>query len=298
VERSLRILRGRLLPGGRGTWRTLWGDQDAQHVRGALEDLASPSLFGGAQVLVVRHADLLREDEQAAVLLALPSLGEGGSLIMVATAADQRRKLMATSLRAGAAHGFPALDARTAPPWVVRLARERGHEIAPAAAQELVERSGPDLAVLDGEIEKLSLHLGPRTRIDVAHVRELVVAVRGHRVDELTDRLARRDRAGAARLLRQLLAEGEPPLRLIAFLASNLRRALHVSELAETGLGPEDIAQRLRMPAWLVGKTMGRGKAKSLRHALFVLRRVDLELKSARAGDAVLDAALLEIAAG
>ena len=71
-----------------------------------------------------------------------------------------------------------------------------------------------------------------------------------------------------------------------------------MSELAETGLGPEDIAQRLGMPAWLVSKSMGRGKAKSLSRALFVLRRVDLELKSARAGDAVLDAALLEIASG
>jgi DNA polymerase-3 subunit delta len=267
-------------------------------VRGALEDLASPSLFGGTQVLVVRHADTLREDEQAMILEALSSLGEGGTLILVTSAADQRRKVIAACLRAGAAHGFPTLDPRAAPPWVVRLARERGHEIAPAAAQELVERSGSDLGVLDGEIEKLSLHVGPRTRIDVAHVRDLVAAARAHRVDELTDRLARRDRAGAARLLRQLLAEGEPPLRLIAFLASNLRRALHVSELAETGLGPEDIAQRLGMPAWLVSKSMGRGKAKSLSRALFVLRRVDLELKSARAGDAVLDAALLEIASG
>jgi DNA polymerase III subunit delta len=295
VERALGVLRGRLLPGGRGTWRTLWGDQDAQHLRPALEDLASPSLFGGTQVLVVRHADALREDDQAVVLEALPSLGEGGSLILVAGAADQRRRLFGSCLRAGAAHAFPQLDTRAAQPWVVRLARERGHEIAPAATQDLVERGGSNLGVLDAELEKLSLHAGPRTRIEQAHVRAMVTAARAHGVDELTDRLARRDRAGAARMLRQLLAEGEPPLRLIAFLASNLRRSLHVSELAETGLGPEQIGQRLNMPAWLVSKSLGRGKAKDLTRALFVLRRVDLELKSARAGEAVLDAALLEI---
>ena len=267
-------------------------------MRAALEDLASPSLFGGAQVLVVRHADGLREDDQAMILEALPSLGEGGTLILVTGSADQRRRLFGTCLRAGAGHGFPALEPRAAPPWVVRLARERGHEISPAAAQELVERSGADLGVLDGELEKLSLHIGPRTRIEATHVRAMVAAARAHGVEELTDRLARRDRAGAARMLRQLLAEGEPPIRLIAFLASNLRRALHVSELSETGLGPEEIGQRLNMPAWLVGKSLGRGKAKDLARALFVLRRVDLELKSARAGEAVLDAALLEIASG
>lgn len=232
------------------------------------------------------------------LLEALPNLGEGGTLVLVAGAADQRRRLFGACLRAGAGLAFSAVDGRAAQPWVVRLARERGHEIAPAAAHELVERSGSNLGVLDGELEKLSLHAGPRTRLDETHVRAMVAAARAHGVEELTDRLARRDRSGAARMLRQLLAEGEPPLRLIAFLASNLRRSLHVSELAETGLGPEQIGQRLNMPAWLVSKTLGRGKAKDLTRALMVLRRVDLELKSARAAEAVLDAALLEIASG
>ena len=292
------MLRRRLVPPGRsGTWRTLWGDQDADRLGDALADLRSPPLFGGAQVLVLRNADKLRDDDQARVLDALPALGAGGALILeVAGDADQRRKLIAACLRAGAGFGFPELDAGAAAPWVVRLARERGHEIASAAVEELLERAGPTLGVLAGELDKLSLHVGPGTRIEAEHVRAVATSARSHKVEELTDRLARRDLPGAARVLRQLHAEGVSPLLVVGFLAANLRRALHVAELAEQGLGPAQIAERLGMPRWLVDKSRRRGRAADLERALLVLRRLDLELKSARDEEACFDAALLEIA--
>ncbi|HJQ83727.1 MAG TPA: DNA polymerase III subunit delta [Candidatus Binatia bacterium] len=298
VERALGVLRARLLPAGRpGTWRTLWADEQAEALAGALADLASPSLFGGSQVLVVRHAEALRDAEQALLLETLPRLGAGGALILVARAADQRRKLFATMLQAGAGVGFPPLpNPAAAHPWVGRLARERGHDIAPAAVQELVERSGADLGLLAGEVEKLSLHAGPGVRIEPQHVRAVVAAVRSHGDEELTDRLARRDLAGAARVLRLLLAEGEPPIRLVAFVAANLRRALHVVELAEQGLGTEEIGRRLGMPPWLVQKNERRGRSADLVRALLALRRLDVRLKSTRAAEAAFDAALLEIA--
>ncbi len=50
------------------------------------------------------------------------------------------------------------------------------------------------------------------------------------------------------------------------------------------------------MPRWLVDKSRGRGRAADLERALLVLRRLDLELKSARDEEACFDAALLEIA--
>ena len=282
--------------GGVVSGRTLWADEDAERVFAALEDLASPPLFGGAQSLVIRHADALREPEQEGILARLPALGAGGSLILVARTVDQRRRLFAACLRAGAAFGFPRVDARGAQSWVVRFARERGHEVVPVAVQELVDRSGTDLGVLASEVEKVSLHVGPGVRIEPLHVRAVATAARAHEVQELTDRLATGDRAGAMRILRSLLAEGEPPIRAAAFLAAHLRRALHVAELEERGLGPEAIAAHLGIPSWLVQRIGGRGRARDLERALGVLRRLDLELKSSRPAEAVFEVALLEMA--
>jgi DNA polymerase-3 subunit delta len=213
----------------------------------------------------------------------------------VARAADQRRRLFAACLRAGAGFGFAPLDPRAAQAWIVRLARERGHEIATPRCRS--SRSAADGARgARREIEKLSLHAGTGARLEPALERAIVTAARTHGVEELTDRLARHDLRGAARVLRQLLAEGEPPIRLVAFLAANLRRALHVAELAESGLGEGEIARRLGMPPWLVARNLGRGQAADLVRALLVLRRLDLELKSARDDEAAFEAALLAIA--
>jgi DNA polymerase-3 subunit delta len=286
------------VPDGKaGAWRTLWADQDAERLAAALEDLASPSLFGGARVLVVRHAEGLREEEQEMLLARLPDVGAGGTLVLVAQAMDQRRKLFAACIKAGAAIGFPALgDVRLVQEWGARLARERGHEITPGALQELVDRTGLDLGVLAGEVEKLSLHAGAGRRIEPSHVRAVTTAARTHTIQELTDRLARGDRPAALRLLRSLLAEGEPPIRAAAFLAANLRRALHIAELAERGLDGDAIAAKLGMPSWLVRRSQGRGSAAALTRALLALRQLDLELKTSRPAEAVFEAALLEIA--
>jgi len=281
--------------GGPATISTLWGDTDAERVGAALEDLLSPPLFGGPQGLVIRRAEALRDSEQEAILARLPALGAGGTLILVAGKADPRRRLFGACARDRVAMAFPRVDERGAQAWVVRFARERGHDIVPAAAQELVDRSGPDLGVLASDVEKVSLYAGTGAPIQPAHVRAVVSAARTHQAYELTDCLAARDRAGAIRLLRTLLVEGEPPIRAAAFLAAHLRRALHVAELEGRGVAPETITAQLGISPWLLRKIGRRGDPRRLEAALGVLRRLDLELKSSRPADAVFEAALLEM---
>jgi DNA polymerase-3 subunit delta len=296
VGRALEILRRRLLGEGSaaGTWRVAWagGDDD---LAAALDDLQSPPLFGGPQVLVVRGAEALDDVLAARVVALVPALGGSGSLVLVAREGAKAGRLAAACAKAGQVLTLTA--PRAVEPWVEWLARERGHEVAREAVQELVERCGASLGVLAGELDKLSLHAGPGQRLDVRHVRAVVPATRVHQAQELTDRLARRDVRGASAMLRRILAEGEPPVRLLAFLAANVRGMLHVAELVEQGLGEEEVARRLGMPAWLVRKRRYRGRARDLLHALLVLRRLDLALKSPAPPEAAFEAALLDIAA-
>lgn len=226
----------------------------------------------------------------------LPRLGEAGRLVLVAKSLDQRRKLHVACVKAGAAIACPRVaDQRTAATWVATLARERGHTIGSAAVDGLLDRIGFDLGRIDDELEKLSLRMGAGTPISVEQVEALVTSTRGHAVEELTDRLARRDTAGAIRTLRGLVAEGEPLLRVVAFVTSNLRRALHVSELLATGLHEEEVASRLGMPAWLVAKQARRGSPAALEAALAALAEVDVALKTSRPEAATFEAALLAI---
>lgn len=276
--------------------RVVWGDDEPERIASALADLGSRSLFGGAPAVVIRRAEALSAAQEDAVLACLPRLGDDGRLVLVAKSLDQRRRLHAACAKAGAAVACarPA-DQRAASAWVATLARERGHAIGSAAAERLLDRTGFDLGRIDDELEKLSLRVGAGAPIGVEHVDEFVAATRAHAVEELTDRLARRDTAGAIRTLRGLVAEGEPLLRVVAFLTANVRRALHVTELLATGMREDEVAGRLGMPPWLVAKQARRGSPAVLESALGALAELDVALKSSRPDAATFEAVLLAI---
>lgn len=297
LERGVARLRTRLDAEARGTGvRVIWGDDDAARVQAALADLVSPSLFGGTSALVVRRAEALTSALDDAVQALVPRLDDRARLVLVAKALDQRKRLHAAWAKEGATIGFARPEPRAVPTWVVTLARERGHAIGPAAVERLVERAGTDLARVDDELEKLSLLVGPNQAIDARHVDALVATTRARAVEELTDRLARRDLSGAIRALRGLIGSGEAPLRILAFVAANLRRALHVSELAAAGLPAGEIAARLGMPPWLVERQTNRGSPQALEAALAALAELDVALKSSRPETAAFEATVLTIA--
>src|SRR6185436_6644805 len=150
LERGLRRLRARLHGDAhRQGESVVWGD-DAERVGPALDELVSPSLFGGTSLLVVRRAEGLSAANEDAVLEVLPRLSDDARLVLVAKALDQRRRLHAACAKAGAAMAFqqPA-DHRTGLGWITTLARERGHAIAGPVAERLLERTGLDLARID-----------------------------------------------------------------------------------------------------------------------------------------------------
>ncbi len=246
---------------------------------------------------MLRRADALAARDEALVLTAVMALRPPACLVLVGRGLDARRKLLTAFERDGGAFGFPRLsDARVLRDWVERLARELGHEIRPAAVALLIDRTSLDLAGVASELEKASLYAGPGVAIDREHVEATAVLGRAAAVDELSDRLARGDRAGAHRALRALLHAGEPPLRIVAFLAGNLRRSLHVAELAEQGLSQDAIASRLGMPGWLIRRIQVQRSAAQLEQALDTLRTLDLDLKTSRPAGAVFDAALAAVA--
>lgn len=294
IERALATVRARLGTGDDPRLgRTVWGDDAADRVGEALDDLASPGLFGSLRLLVVRRAEALKGPIEDRVAAAAAEPVAAAHLVLVAGALDRRRRLFQRVPR-DAVHEYGAVtDRHELLAWVGLLAAERGARVSSDAAAELIERCGGDLARLAGELEKLALL--EDAAIGVAEVRRSVVATRTHGVEELAAALAAGERAEALRRLRALLAEGEAPPRIVAFLAANLRRALHVAELAEAGLGESAIAARLKVPAWLVRKQRGRARAAWLAQALGALATLDRALKQSRAPDAAVEAAIAGI---
>ena len=168
------------------------------------------------------------------------------------------------------------------PNWIQQRARDEGGEIGWDASTLMARLVGNDLRLLDQEVDKLLLYANGQ-QVTETDVRALVSRARESSVFDLVDHVGRREADKALRLLHHLLDEGEPPLRLMAMLARQVRILIQVSELQASRMSQAEIAKRLKLHPYVVKKGLAQAHNFSMRqlekaHALLV--EADLMIKT------------------
>lgn len=190
-------------------------------------------------------------------------------------AASQHGKVIQSTLPKG-----KALES-----WISKRAKGLGVNIAPDAAQLLANFIGNQLRLLANELEKLATYVGEGGTIRSDDVRRLSAQVQEARIFDLTDALAQRNRKQALDILHDLLADGEPPLRLISTITSQVRSLLLVKELAQKGMRGPQIAATLGIAPFVAEKALrqiGKFSAAQLESAYRSLLETDAALKRSR----------------
>jgi DNA polymerase III subunit delta len=152
--------------------------------------------------------------------------------------------------------------ARALPGWLRGRARAAGLDLAPAAAEALVELVGEDLSRLASELEKAAVFVGPDGQITAEVVRALAGESRVHRYWELAQALEEADRAKALAVLTELLDGGEEPTVLLYQIVGHLRDVWRVKSALAEGQDPRDSTTLRRgRPAFAVERVMAREEA-------------------------------------
>jgi DNA polymerase III subunit delta len=220
---------------------------------GRLVDLASPSLFGGGAILVVRDLQDAAEDVAADLRRLVQDQDEGVVLVLVHN---------------GGVKGKALLDAvRKAKPVVVEckpltwesdkikfvqseFSRHR-RSIRPDAAAALVAALGTDLRELAGACKQLLAD--SEGTVD----RELVERYHAGRIEvtgfKVADAAIEGRRAEALGLLRHALASGADPVPVNAAFAAGLRNLARVAGMPRS-MRVDDVARDLKMPPFQVKK--------------------------------------------
>ena len=298
VDRAVKTVLGRIGGSGPGVRLRAGDDRLVDRLE---QTLRTSPLFGGPPCAVVTDVESLSDAAQEEIL-ALLLRDLGGHLLLVGATPDMRRRLYARCVREGWAFGFRRLPLVRIPAWLREEAAQRGHVLAAVAVERLTELVGTDLRAAAAEIEKISLYVGAGQPIGLDAVAAVVGAMRARSVLELAILIERRDLGPALALVRRLLDQGEPPVALAAFLASQLRRMLIVKSLASGPTAPAEIPARLGVPPWVADRIVSgarRYEAGTLERALAQVAALDFALKSSRLQPAVLfDSCLLELASG
>ena len=251
--------------------------------------------------VLVRNADALDNDALAAIASYLDDPNPATCLVLTATKLDGRSKLVRAAKKKDCFIEAKSIRGHGLRDFVRGESKRRGHAISQVAVESIVNAIGENLALLDDAIERLSLFAGPGQRIDETMVESCVSRVRGESIWALVDSISVKDQARAMHAASSLLADREPPLRLLAMVARQLRMIARMRQSLAQGLAPDEAARAAGAPPFKardLTRAAQRFNAASLGHAFEVVSLADRSLKGSKRPPAVIfQQAVLELSA-
>lgn len=258
-------------------------------------------MMADKRFVLVRHADAMTPTEQNALAAYLEQPAESACFVLTADKLDGRGKLAKAVKKSGVLVDAKPLRGRELREFIRAEATAREHNIEPRAVETLLDSVGDDLAAIDDAIERLSLFVGPGQRIDADAVMQCVTRIRVESIWNLVDAIGLKDKRKGVAAAQSLLDDREPPLRLLAMVARQLRIVARMREALSEGLRPQEAAKRAGAPSFKATDLMESARrftADSLGSAFALIAETDAALKgSKRPPDVVLQDAVLELCA-
>ncbi|MFI5397137.1 MAG: DNA polymerase III subunit delta [Candidatus Binatia bacterium] len=309
-----------------------WSDEQFRDTRWSKSRVRE--VFGGdleaeqmAQLDALQAACLARDlgvsayRDDSAVLVEFLDAGmpPQAVLLFTASAVDGRKRVCKRLREIGGVADFSAARERsgalsrdTVQDLVRQIAAQCGKRLAPGSQDLILRRAGTDLAMLAMELEKVCLYVGERLVITADDVGAVFRDMGESWIFDFTAALASRQLAAALPLLRGLIRQGEPPLRLLAMVAREVRLLLVARECLDEELDGKwrpdtsfNVFQTRILPHLDAGSRQVFGNAhpfvlyrrfqdavrisaRTLRNALVQLSELDTRLKSSRGDPAIL----------
>ena len=256
----------------------------------ALLDRAQTYPMGeGLRLIVVRDADALRAESVEALQEYLAAPNPRACLVFSDPGFDRRRALYRALAAAAVRVDCGPLDEARTAAFVRERLRSRGYGIsADLASAVAAGLAGAGLGRIDAEIEKLMSALGAPRPVEAADLAILADVPRIEDAFRLAAHAARGERGPALGILRDLIGEGEDPIKILGGLSWYFRNALRARVAEGRRLPPRETTSLYGIDRGRIerfARELGRARPEDLRRALAFCLRADRELKGMGARD-------------
>lgn len=303
VSERARLLAGRVVEDLDDPFRVseLVGDDLKDSPGRLVEEAQALCLMGGRRLVRVRQAgdlvtpavrDLLALSDQAGfVLIEAGELGGSSKL----------RRMVEEARQAVAIPCYREED-RDLAQTVRAVLDARGFKVDPDAAEHLVAHLGGDRMLTRSELEKLALYLDDRTerRVSLADAAAVVGDSSALQLDDVINAAVLGDAPTMEQGFDRLLAEGEPPQRVLRMASLLLMRLLRLHLDAAGGRGLESVVKAARPPIfWKLQDSylaaLRRWEPAALTQGLALLQDAERRCRSGQPETAVCWAALTSL---
>ncbi|PFL20553.1 DNA polymerase III subunit delta [Bacillus cereus] len=260
-------------------------DLEEAYLEDVVEDARTLPFFGDRKVILIKSPLFLtaqKEKLEQNIKILEEYIGEPSPFSILVFVApyeklDERKKITKLLKKTADVVEANAMQVQDVQKWVVSRAEEAHVYIDNVAVSLLLELVGSNVTMLAKEMDKLTLYVGMGGEITSKLVAELVPKSVEQNVFALTEKVVKKDIAGAMQILDGLFTQQEEPIKLLALLVSQFRLLNQVKELQQRGYGQNQIASHIGVHPYRVKLAMNQTKFFSFEE----LKRVILELAEA-----------------
>jgi DNA polymerase-3 subunit delta len=203
------------------------------------------------RLVVVENADPFVKQERARLEQYLAAPAETGVLVLDVLTWQTNTRL-AKLLPEAAVLVCKAPAAHKLPEWCVAWCRDQHNkELTLGAARLLVDLTGPEMGLLDQELQKLATYVGDAKRIDNSVVELLTGDSRAENTWKIFELIGNGQTGEALTFLDRLFDQGEDPMRLLGAFSMQLRRLAQVARLHAQGTPLEAAQEQLGVPPFV-----------------------------------------------
>ena len=259
----------------------------AEAVAGALFAMTFAT---GTRYLLVEPVEGWKADEVATAESAIAAMPPETVLVLIGRGKAPAKLCKAVEKAGGEVREYGAPKPWELPKWVRERAHEEGLAVDAETAKLLVQLVGSRQQRLQREIEKIRLGLHPAAHATAADVEELAATETTTQVYDLADSIVAADLPAVLAIAEELRSADERPGKLTFALVRRLREVHRAAALLEAGAPEGQLGTALKMPPWLVKRTVAQAKKadrETLEKAIEAL--AEFEVESRGGGDRDLD---------
>lgn len=243
--------------------------------------------FAERRLIILENSGLFKSGgEQLAEYLASPA--QTACFLFVEPQIDKRSKLYKMVSSKGCSVEFAIQDENTLKRWILGMIKKENKKISERDLNFLLEKTGTDMENIRKETEKLFCYCLDREVITERDIEEICTKRIGNHIFDMVGAIADRKQEKALELYYELLAQKEPPMRILFLIARQFNLLMQVKELGGKGYQNKVIGEKVGLPGFIAGKYVAQASrfdAKELRDALEACVDAEEAIKTGRMND-------------
>lgn len=212
-------------------------------VRQVLDAVMTVSMFGGVKLVIYRDLERLNEEELKQ-LCAYAEKPARAHLVLVANKIDGRKKSWIKVKKLAQTAECTSLSDWQVADYIRAEAQAAKLNFSGNAAETLANCIGPNRAIIERTLERLSLAVKDGQSISSSFITEHIVETRERSVFELTKALSRRDIPSCLNALDILIEQRQEPIMINGLLARYARQMIQVKLGQSLGLSDTEIMKK------------------------------------------------------